>query len=243
MSDKQFGYPKNRSTELARTLFLNNIRNMVDNGCLTGAVFIDLSKAFDTLGHSNLLLKLKAYGIESTPLEWFTNYLFGRFQIVSYDNEISNKYPVNCGVPQGSILGPLLFLVYFNDFQDILQHADGTVIVVSDKSVTEIERKLNKDIENISVSFMKNELVINLKKSNTESMLFGTGKRLSMNHNKLELSLSFNTYKRCRNIQISWYHYRPIIDAWMSLRRELHMYVFQITTTIKDTDLLNTGYS
>ena len=89
LSDKQFGYRKNRSTELATTLFLDNIRKMVDKGCLTGAVFIDLSKAFDTSGHGNLLSKLIVYGIESTPLELFTSYLLGRLY------HITTKYPTS----------------------------------------------------------------------------------------------------------------------------------------------------
>ena len=160
---------------------------------MTGAVFIDLSKAFDTLGHSSLLSKLESYGIDKTPLAWFTDYLFGRFQVVSFDNELSEKYVVNCGVPQGSILGPILFLIQFNDFVEVLQHcevvkfADGTVVYLSGNDVTEIERKLNLDLKNVSEYFTNNELVINLKQSKTESMLFGTSKRLSKSRKKLEL--------------------------------------------------------
>ena len=109
----QYGYRKNRSTELATSLLLDDIRKKVDQGYMVGAIFIDLSKAFDTIGHGILLSKLPSYGIENTELAWFTDYLFGRRQFVSYDNEVSAGNPVTCGVPQGSILGPLLV---FNKF-------------------------------------------------------------------------------------------------------------------------------
>jgi hypothetical protein len=78
----QFGYRTNRSTNLAATLFVDNIRKEVDSGNMVGAVFIDLSKLFDTLGHSTLLAKLPAYGIDGNELSWFTDYLFGRQQYV-----------------------------------------------------------------------------------------------------------------------------------------------------------------
>ena len=193
LSPYQFGYRKKRSTELATTLFIDNIRKEVDMASMVGAVFIDLSKAFDTLGHSTLLSKLKSYGIRNESLDWFENYFFERHQVVSFDNKISDKYPVFCGVPQGSILGPILFLIFFNDFKDtllfsdVVQFADDTVIYVAGKNVDEIERKLNLDLINVSSFFMKNELVINLKKGETEAMLFGTCKKLSKTSNFLKL--------------------------------------------------------
>ena len=169
LSDTQFGYRRKRSTELATTLFTDRIRAGVDKGCLTGAVFIDLSKAFDTIGHSSLIQRLRDYGVRENELEWFTNYLFSRFQYVSYSNENSKKYPILSGVPQGSILGPIMFLVFFDDFDQILKNssvikfADDTVIYVSDKNLESIERKLNEDLVRIHEYFKENELIINLK--------------------------------------------------------------------------------
>ena len=97
------------------------------------------------------------------------------------NNVKSNKEPIYCGVPQGSILGPLLFIVFYNDFADHLEYCnaitytDDTVIFVSDKNVSNIETKLNKDLDKISAYFHLNELVINLKKGKSEVMLFGSG--------------------------------------------------------------------
>ncbi|CAB4021048.1 Hypothetical predicted protein [Paramuricea clavata] len=120
INDSQFGFRPKRSTQLAVTLLLDKVRANMDRGLLTGMVFVDLSKAFDTVSHSNLLNKLTRFGILSYELEWFTNYLFNRSQCVSFDGSLSEKFKVTSGVPQGSILGPLLFILYINDIDDHL---------------------------------------------------------------------------------------------------------------------------
>ena len=99
LSQTQFGFRKNRSTESAAVLFVDAIRKAVDKGEVVGAVFIDLSKAFDTISHANLLHKLPQYGINGIELDWFTNYLFCRKQTVSYNGTLSYSEYVTCGVP------------------------------------------------------------------------------------------------------------------------------------------------
>ena len=159
---------------------------------MTGVVFIYLSKAFYTLGHSRLLAKLRSYGFEEVEIEWFTNYLFGRTQRVKIDDQLSDPYPVNSGVPQGSIL-PTLFLINFNDFPNCLVHcntiqlADDTVIIMSGNNVDIIEKILNEDLVNISGYYIENELIINLKAGKSECMLLGTSKKTKKDRNHPDL--------------------------------------------------------
>ena len=179
----QFGFRPNRSTELAVTYFTDFIRKEADSGKATGAVFIDLTKAFDTISHSIMLSKLSRHGVSDMELQWLTDYLFLRKQIVHFNGVLSESNP---GVPQGSILGPLLSLIFFNDVHSPLRHckiltyADDTVIFTSSNDIDAIQNSLFQDLDNLSNWFRDNELIFNLKKGKSEMMLFGTGKRLNL---------------------------------------------------------------
>ena len=122
ITTSQFGFRRRYNTELAVTIFTDRIRLAMDQGKLTGAVFIDLQKAFDTVEHSVLLSKLPFYGVTGNELMWIESYLSGCFQYVHYDNVKSELQRVKFGVPQGSILGPLLFLIQIND---LIKKVDG----------------------------------------------------------------------------------------------------------------------
>ena len=151
-------------------MFLDHIRGEADKGKLTGAIFIDLSKAFDTVSHSVLLSKLPSYGVMNTEFKWLADYLFNRKQIVQYQGAFSNAIPVYTGVPQGSIIGPLLFLIHFNDANrttnhaKVIAYADDTVIFTSSSDFNIIENHLNDDVKSLAAWFCENELIINLKK-------------------------------------------------------------------------------
>ena len=112
INDNQYGFRRGRSAEMAATLFTDKIKFKVNEGKMVGAVFVDLSKAFDTLNHGRIISKLESYGVNDIELEWFGNYLFGRSQRVLYNETLSDEMFVLTGVPQGSILGPLLFIVF-----------------------------------------------------------------------------------------------------------------------------------
>ena len=152
---------------------------------VTGALYIDFRKAFDTVSHSCLLSKLPYYGICGTELNWVSDYLFNRTQYVAYNNDCSNLESVTLGVPQGSILGSLLFIILFNDpYQCLnkyamLMYADDTVLLYSASSSKLIEETLNHEGNILFDWFNNNNLILNLKPGKTELVIYGTARNLA----------------------------------------------------------------
>ena len=176
ISKFQFGYQpncSNRSTQQATILLPDEIRFEENDNKLVGALLLDLSKTFDTISHSVLLNKLKAYDINNEELEWFASYLFYTSQVVDINNKRSNDFYIYSGVPPGSILGPLLFLIFFNDFPDafkkskVLMYADDTVIYYAHSDINVIERVLSEEMCYLSRYFYQNKLILNLKEGKT----------------------------------------------------------------------------
>ncbi len=170
--DKQYGFRAKRSTQHAIIDIINNIHNNMDKGLFSCGIFIDLKKAFDTVDHSILLHKLHHYGIRGVINNWFRSYLTDRIHTTQIGGNISSKHTVNLGVPQGSVLGPLLFLIYINDIYKSCEvfkfylFADDTNLVYSDKKLKSLETIINRELIGVCEWLNTNKLTLNLKKSN-----------------------------------------------------------------------------
>ena len=167
----QYGFRKKHSTNLATIELMTKILQAKENGEYTVGVFLDLAKAFDTVNHEILLRKLENYGIRGIVLEWFTNYLTNRKQIVKYKFEKSERLTIKCGVPQGSVLGPLLFLIYMNDISrcseilSVILFADDTNLFYSHKNIDTLNKTVNQELKKIARWLCANKLSLNIKKT------------------------------------------------------------------------------
>ena len=152
LAKEQFGFRAKKSTDAALIHFTDKVLTCMDSGQITGAAFLDLSKAFDTVNHELLLLKLTYAGLSNNTVTWFRSYLTYRSIFTMVDNKRSSTMDVPTGVPQGSILGPLLFILFVNDLPRCLNscnavlYADDTVIYYSSSMISDVESKLNADL-------------------------------------------------------------------------------------------------
>ena len=171
LNENQFGFRKGHSTSHALNFSVNEIRKSWAKGDHVIGIFIDLSKAFDTISHSKLLTKLERCGIRGSALSLLTSYLANRTQYTNVLGENSDKLSVKYGVPQGSVLGPLLFLLYINDILNssklgvFVLFADDTNIFVKGRDVANALQKANKVLQYVSLYMKLNELHINMSKS------------------------------------------------------------------------------
>ena len=176
LSGTQFGFRQKHSTTHAFLKFLDKVAHSIDNKLHTIGIFLDFSKAFDTINHKILLQKLSHYGIRGKALEWFDNYLTDRKQYVSINSQDSYEKAISCGVPQGSLLGPLLFIIYINDFQysseimSFILFADDSNIFYSHQNPQSLLNIVNNEMKRVQNWINANKLSLNVGK--THYMLF-----------------------------------------------------------------------
>ena len=170
--NQQFAFRKNNSTTYALIQITERIKESIDNGKYGCGLFIDLRKAFDTVNHEILLLKLEHYGIRGIILDWFKSYLSNRKQFVYINGISSSLKDISCGVPQGSVLGPLLFLLYINDLPNISKilnfylFADDTNIYYENENLAQMEKIINLELKKLSMWLKINRLSLNIGKTN-----------------------------------------------------------------------------
>ena len=169
----QYGFRSQHDCQQPLVFFTEKVRPSLDieNNCYSIAVFIDMKKAFDTIPFNHLISKLEFYGVQGAALKWFNSYLYGRQQCVEINGCRSLNREVKMGVPQGSILGPLLFLLYINDLPNSINKstpilfADDTTVVKTGTNLQELYRDMNNELLNIETWCKTNKLSLNAKKN------------------------------------------------------------------------------
>jgi exonuclease III len=171
LTPSQYGFRKKLSTEYAILELHDRIVQCIANREWCIGIFLDLSKAFDTLDHRILISKLKHIGIRGIALNWFHSYLSNRKQFTSFQNSHSQSNNLECGVPQGSILGPLLFLIYINDITHNLKYskailfADDTNLLINEHNFSKLIENVNQELSVIKTWFDSNKLSLNIAKT------------------------------------------------------------------------------
>ena len=225
----QYGFRQNHSTELAAIELIDRIIKQMDINCVPINIFLDLSKAFDTLDHNILLHKLRYYGINGKSLELLDSYLKNRFQFVEFQNTNSDYLELKCGVPQGSILGPLLFIIYVNDLNVATTHlhpliyADDTTLctnLTSFQNNSNLEIVLNSELDSVNTWLKLNKLSLNISK--TRAIQFHNPQRnvvypsLYIERHKIDFVSEFNFLGIIIDSHLKWKSHIDMVSKKIS---------------------------
>lgn len=188
---EQSGFRQNHSCESALNLLLYKWKRMIEEKKTIVVLFLDLKRAFETISRTEMLKTLRKYGIGGNVLKWFESYLSSRTQICQYGNSTSSSKLVPLGVPQGSVLGPILFILYINDMKKAIKHcdinlfADDTVVFIAEKNVRIAIRKIKDDLALLNKWLKIKKLKLNVQK--TKSMIISNKKNLNNTELKIEI--------------------------------------------------------
>ena len=249
LSQNQFGFQRGKSTENAVTSIVSRILQAKEKKESSYCIFLDFAKAFDTVNHNILVEKLDYYGVKDHALGWFKSYLNNRAQYTQIGETLSDVGYIKHGVPQGSVLGPLLFLLYINDITEsskILQFylfADDTTIFYSDKTNPETEALLNTELSKVSDWLAANKLSLNVGKSNFLHFHHGNTKHLiniKIDDTSVEEKESTKYLGVILDNQLSWKSHIQIIKTKLS--KAIGM-IAKTRYFVTNTVLLNLYYS
>ena len=230
LCEQQYGFRSQHSTELAAIKLVDYLTHNMDTNKIPTSIYLDLSKAFDTLSFDILLTKFKHYGITGVPLKLLTSYIKDRYQYVIYNGKTSNLLEIRTGIPQGSILGPLFFCIYINDIIkasavfNYIMYADDTTLYcnLEDFVDCDTETAINRELQKINLWLLRNKLTLNVDKA--KFMIFHKRKKVP------NLSIALNNIAITK---VDTFNYLGILlDSNLSWKSHTDMLVLKISTLI-----------
>ena len=241
LNDNQYGFRRNRSTTIALFDLSQKVSTFLYNKLSALGIFVDLKKAFDTIDHGILLKKVEYMGLRGIALKWVASYLNNRKQYVSFLNENSSYADVVCGVPQGSILGPLLFILYINDICNISNYfgftlfADDTTIASAHHDINILFSQANIELTKLYNWFCLNKLSLNIDK--TSYILFSN----NMNIDNINIKRVFSNKFLGVTIDHKFSWKTQIADVCKKVSRCIG--ILNKVKSILSTRILNSLYS